>query len=237
MAIHPDIAPGDAMYHGNDEHYFSVGRSALTCIEAALAVVEVEPAAVGRILDLGCGHGRVLRTLRARFPDAEIVATDVDADGVEFCATRFGAVPVVAPTDPAALAIVGPFDLVWCGSVLTHLAPVPFLALLRTVTSTLGRRGLAVVTTHGRRVAARIDAGVDDYGLGAAEAASLVAEARDGGFGYRDYPHADGYGISLTTASWLLTTLPTALPGTRVAAFMDAAWDHHQDVLVVGLDR
>ena len=44
-----------------------------------------------RILDMPCGHGRVTRVLRARFPDAAITVCDIDRDGAGFASDRFGA--------------------------------------------------------------------------------------------------------------------------------------------------
>jgi hypothetical protein len=64
-----DIAPGDAMFGGNYDHYFGVGASALSNILHALAVTDTTPA---RILDFGGGADRVTRWLRSAFPSAEI---------------------------------------------------------------------------------------------------------------------------------------------------------------------
>src|SRR4051812_20897648 len=57
------VDPHDAMHVGDGEHYLRVGLSAMRCIRAATAGTP------RRILDLPCGHGRVLRMLRAAYPD------------------------------------------------------------------------------------------------------------------------------------------------------------------------
>ena len=77
---------------------------------------------MSEILDLPCGHGRVMRWLRATFPKASLTACDIDGDGVSFCAETFGARPALSSTDPEDL-VLGTFDLIWCGSLLTHLRP------------------------------------------------------------------------------------------------------------------
>lgn len=56
----------DESVPGAREHYFMVGRSALRCVEVAMFTVGKTRAA--RILDLSCGHRRVMRWLRAAFP-------------------------------------------------------------------------------------------------------------------------------------------------------------------------
>jgi hypothetical protein len=63
------ISPRDRMVRRSTaEHYFRVGLEALQYIQ--VAVVAAGTGAPNRILDLPCGHGRVLRMLRAAFPKA-----------------------------------------------------------------------------------------------------------------------------------------------------------------------
>src|SRR4051794_896860 len=57
------IAPGDGMYLGNNGDYLRAGYSALGCIRLALLMAGKSDAM--NILDMACGHGRVLRMLRA----------------------------------------------------------------------------------------------------------------------------------------------------------------------------
>src|SRR5262245_23377147 len=124
--VDPTIAPDDGMFHrhfGEDvarSHYAESGRSALRCIRAALVAADRDPATIHRILDLPCGHGRVLRVLKAAYPRAKITACDLDRSGVDFCARQFGAEPAYSVEDPAKIPVTGPFDLIWCGSLLTH---------------------------------------------------------------------------------------------------------------------
>src|SRR5690606_23017971 len=79
-----ELAPDDGMYGGNDEHYFHVGRSALRAILLSLAAARFE-GPVRSVLDLPCGHGRVLRALRHAFPEARIAACDLLTSGVDYC--------------------------------------------------------------------------------------------------------------------------------------------------------
>jgi methylase of polypeptide subunit release factors len=68
-------------------HYLSVGVSAFESITAAFKAAGIDR--VSTILDMPCGHGRVARVLRAAFPTAEISVSDLDTDGVAFCAQQF----------------------------------------------------------------------------------------------------------------------------------------------------
>src|SRR5437870_5169480 len=62
------ISPNDGMYVGNGAHYYRAGLSAIDCIEQALIAARIST--VRNVLDLPCGHGRVLRFLVHRFPEA-----------------------------------------------------------------------------------------------------------------------------------------------------------------------
>src|SRR3954454_4629952 len=83
------IAPDEGMFVRTvseaeaREHYFSCGRSALRCVQSALAAAEKKD--IRRILYFPSGHGRVLRVLKAAFPSAELHACDLLVPGIEFC--------------------------------------------------------------------------------------------------------------------------------------------------------
>src|SRR5439155_20552851 len=161
LEVRKEISPRDEMHlPGRETHYFRVGTAALRSVTLALEAAQRE--APGRILDLPCGHGRVLRFLKAAFPHASWTACDASADAVEFCATTFGATPVVAPPDAPDLEIEGEFDLIWCGSLLTHLDVDQWRALLGAFDSCLSSLGVLVFTANGPyaadllRIAARM---------------------------------------------------------------------------------
>jgi SAM-dependent methyltransferase len=187
-----------------------------------------------RILDFGCGYGRVLRVLRAAFDDAEIMACDLDPAAVAYCAEAFGAAPLAGSANLAEIAQVREVDLVWSGSVLTHLDVPQWRALLSYVERALAPGGVAVLTTHGRRAAWRLEH-VTDYGLTPQGRTLALAGYRCRGFGYNDYPGQHGYGISISAPEWVLARV-LELPALRVTGFVEAGWDGHQDAVVVTRD-
>jgi len=66
-----DISPNDRMVTPRyPETYFLWGDSALRNVQLAMAAVGKQ--GLDSILDLPCGHGRVLRTLKAAFPAASL---------------------------------------------------------------------------------------------------------------------------------------------------------------------
>ena len=207
-------------------HYFAVGRSARECIDASLAAAG--KADVRQILDFGCGHGRVLRVLRRMFPAAHITASDIDRDGVDFCARRFGAVGVYSDTDAAAVAFEDDFDLIWAGSVFTHIDKEAWSAFLSRLRDSLASDGVLVFTVGGPYVEQKIRSGENDYGLGQPTATSALSDYAASGFGYGDYPGTNGYGIAIASPQAGQRLVEQA--GLRMVNYQPKGWDNHQDV-------
>jgi methylase of polypeptide subunit release factors len=119
------VHPNDTMYAvSSDEEYLSAGLSALRCIEYCLNFSNNDNK-VRTILDFPCGYGRVLRFLRARFPDADVTVSDIVPEAVAFCTRVFAAIPEMSNRDFTRLSISRRFDLVWCGSLITHIGTKP----------------------------------------------------------------------------------------------------------------
>jgi predicted O-methyltransferase YrrM/SAM-dependent methyltransferase len=229
-AVDPAISPHDAMYTGDGTHYFAVGLSGLQCVEECLAATETAPPR--SILDMPSGHGRVLRFLRSRYQGTALTACDLDEDGIAFCAEHFGAAPRRSSTNLEALELGGPFDLIWCGSLVTHLNEADNAALLALFARSLAADGVAVVTTHGSLVAERLREGAADaYQLDSAAAAGIVRAHDETGFGYADYSWSAGYGISISSPDWIAAAATAA--GLRVAHAIPHGWDGHQDAFAL----
>jgi SAM-dependent methyltransferase len=226
-----DIASGDEMYGAYPEaaaHYFDVGASAIDGIQLCLRAAGKDR--VGRILDLPCGHGRVLRHLKAAFPEAMLTACDVNRDGADFCARTFGARAVYGEEDPRRNRIDDTFDLIWCGSLLTHVEAERWESFLRWFTSRLEPRGLLVFTTLGRVPGAWVGRQLTTYGLGRDGARKLSRAFERKGFGYVNYPHASSYGIALASPAWVVSQLGQ-IPELRIVHYAEARWDDHQDIV------
>lgn len=151
----------DAMYAGNDRHYLSCGSSALAVIMSSLQLAGVR--APGSILDFGAGAGRVTRWLRAAFPDASIGTCDLRSSDIEFCSRCFGTQSWFTGTDIASLQAPRHYDLIWLGSVVTHLSADNTLHLIDKVASWCNPCGLIVLSFHGRYALHRQNSGEFTY--------------------------------------------------------------------------
>lgn len=102
-----------------------------------------------RVLDLGCAAGRMLRFFPSASDNSERWGVDIKAKHIAWCQTNL-APPfrfVTTTTSPHLPFEDNYFDLVYCGSVFTHmseLADAWFLEVLRV----LRKGGYAYITVH-----------------------------------------------------------------------------------------
>lgn len=232
VGVSREISPGDEMFYGNELHYFDVGESALHCIEAALFAARRRSSSIEKILDLPCGHGRVMRFLKKAFPEARLTACDLNRDGVEYCAHTFGATPVFSRVEPDDIPLREECDLIWCGSLLTHLSEEKCAAFLRLFQRLLKPGGIAIFTTHGRHYERELAMGKNGNGLDDRQISALLDDYRRWGFGYVDYASQAGYGFSLALPSFVLGNF-VQRPEWRLIAFHESGWDKRQDVISV----
>jgi len=225
--VNSRIYPGDRMYNGDGTHYFKVGLSAIRCIDEVLA--GRTSTEVPRILDFACGSGRVLRFLRERFPDAEITACELKRGPVQFCVRTFGVLPAFSSLNLDAVVLAESFDLIWCGSLATHLNKRGILSLLSLFQRQLRTGGLLIFTTHGDFVPGRILRRDFDYGLTAEQIKRIGASYPETGYGFEDYPGQKDYGVSLTSPGWIRSRV-AEVGGLREVYFKERGWDDHQDV-------
>jgi hypothetical protein len=222
------IAPHDAMFAGNMKHYLSCGRSALTVIGAAIELAGLPPPA--SILDFGAGAGRVTRWLSAAFGSARISACDLRPDDMEFLRQVFGVTAWVVDPDVRALSVSGRYDLIWLGSVITHLSADNTRELLTKLAGCCTDSGLIIASFHGRRVIERQETAdlhyIDPQGWKLIKAGLSAT-----GYGYADYTPNSGYGISVADPGWLLQ-LSHSL-GLRLVMLGEQLWDGHHDVVAM----
>jgi SAM-dependent methyltransferase len=224
-----EIHHGDTMYAaGNAFHYLSVGLSATHCIREALCRAPAQYT-VGSLLDFPCGYGRVLRFLRAMFPNAEITAAEIDRTALDFCRRHFAVATCLSKTSLSDLMLPQRFDLIWCGSLFTHIDEETSGNLLRFFHEHLSDRGLCVFTTHGWRSIEWIEGKKFTYGLSEDAQQKVIREFQSKGYGYADYANQSGYGVSAVTHQ-RICELARGVRGWDETLFLEQGWDNHQDV-------
>lgn len=226
------ISPNDAMLN---KWYMEVGESGARAVYRACVMSWV--GRINHVLDVPCGHGRVLRHLAKLFPQATFDAADLDRDGVDFCAARFGAHPIYSNEDLARVDFSKKYDVIWVGSLFTHVSRARMRAWLEHLTKFLSPGGILIATFHGRYSALK---GLEFGYIERSRWEGIVHDYDSTGYGYADYPVGAGhaymegaYGISLANPALTLRDVE-AIPGVRIFGYMERGWAGHQDVLVVG---
>jgi SAM-dependent methyltransferase len=218
-------------------HYLEIGHDAIRLIVSALTTGLRSPPR--NILDFPCGSGRVTRHLRAFFPDAVIGACDLYENHINFCVNNFGAIPILSKENLDELDIGAKWDLIFCGSLLTHLPPDMFVSALKFIARSMSDEGIALITLEGRHAEFiqkhKWKFVPDDL----YEVAEATIEPQ--GYGYVDYQHSmkslffkqDRYGVMIARPRWTMQIVEQIYE-IRVLGYIERGWDDHQDVLVIG---
>jgi hypothetical protein len=235
------LDPEDKEFNFNadyaQKHYISVGADALRIVLAVLCANLRQPPKT--ILDFPSGSGRVTRHFRSFFPESRIVACDLYDYHIDFCKKTLNVETLLSKENIDEIDFGEKFDLIFCGSLLTHLPKDLFLKVIRLLGSSLGDSGIAVVTLQGRH-SQFIQKNKWKYL--ADDLFDIAAEQVNGaGFGYVDYDRGfksifnqqASYGIALVKPSWVMEEIQK-IKGVRLLSYTERHWDDHQDVVVFG---
>ena len=223
------IAERDSMFQGHAPYYFTIGEEAVQLIQR----LRPELPATATILDLPCGYGRVLRHLRRNFPDAWLACCDLDREAVDFCSANFGATGFYS-NEECDLHFDRQFDLVWCGSLISHFSQDKTHKILDEMCKLLTPGGTLIATTHGDFVGDRIKSNKPEftYGLSDNGRIKVMKEWQASGYGYADYPERSGYGISVISQAWVEKFF-TNHPNADLSGYIEQGWGSHHDVFAI----
>lgn len=229
------ISPADWMARGKPpDLYFLRGYEALRFIDRAVWLAGTDP---GRILDFGCGHGNIARMLKAHYAQSTIWGQDVDPAWLAWCREHLG-IETIRSADRIAEVEVpeGAYDLIWVGSVFTHIPPAAFDHLLATLARGLAPGGVLIFTTAGRLVREGFD--VDgEFALTRDDAVRAV-EGYDGrGYGFAPYTGGryQDWGRAMVAFDVVLSKI--AANRMRPVLFEGGGWGRRQDVYAIIQDE
>jgi len=159
---------------------------------------------------------------------------DLDNEGVDFCAAEFGGTGIYSVPDLTKAPLPRGFDVIWVGSLFTHVNREKTFTWLSFLANHLSGHGILVATFHGYFTAQNMppNARVDRD--------RLRQEFDETGYGFATYPSDDPvqlgeYGFSLSKPSTILDMVDS-IPGTRVISYTERGWSHNHDVLAVCRD-
>jgi hypothetical protein len=225
--LHPDDHMFNAAKTGWSE-YLGVGESAAECITYVLS--GAPSGDVRKFMDFGCGHGRIARHLRALFPAADAVFVDIDPAGSGFCATTFGGSAITSIDDFDKLTLPGNLDLIWLGSIFTHLDRGRMIALLNVLTSSLSRHGVVAGTFRGETMYKIMKEDSAKNRNTELKWRSLLQQYEANGFGYAPYSSdTPQWGLSLSTVSSVFE-IGRSRADLKMIAYREAGWAGAHDV-------
>ena len=253
-ALQPRLVPGiygrlhpyDFMIAGDSPElasvYNRIGSGAVDLCMDGLTLVNRSVKSVRSILDFGCGYGRVSRAMVQRFRPGIIDVFDVDSQAPIFCAHEFGVRPLVFKKEWDWNSVnFRSYDLIWVGSVFTHLSE-PFaretLSLLYRI---LKKDGMLVFTAHGEGTFQRTrDGFYGEYYQALAD--DIEAEYREKGIYFTAYQKQvleilpfefkKGQDFGMT---WLRPDFVQAMSEQvsdghlRLVEYRPLGWEQHQD--------
>jgi SAM-dependent methyltransferase len=223
------VDPADTMYRpGMAVDYLCAGVSAVRCIDASLAAVG-KTISKGAILDFPCGYGRVLRFLRVMFPDATIVGSELPGARLDFCRSAFSIQTIPSSVDLKTLTFPRKFDLIFCGSLFTHIDEPMAVDLLGFFHRHLAEGGVCIFSTHGPHLIDVMNSKVLTFNLSSEGKERLVRDYQEKGYGFADYVGQSGYGISLASQS-RVAELAHSVGKWEQVVFLDSGWHGLQDV-------
>jgi SAM-dependent methyltransferase len=226
--VHPNEL--QSMSQGNAVHYARSGLSALANIKRSLDAVGRGFGDVEACLDMPSGYGRVLRWLCAYIAPAKITACEINRSMVKFCQAEFGVKGLSSQHVFHEIRFPEFYDLIWVGSLLTHLPDDLCLDLVRTLGGQLQPGGLLIFTTHGLDTLQR--PGLAHYIPEQAGSEHEVQETvqRDG-VAFVPYPNAAEYGVTFHDPQYVEQMVAQQFgKALRLVRYASRAWDTHQDV-------
>jgi len=138
---------------GYSPDFLKSGRDLIGDLDAVLACDHKSLRSFEKILDFGCGCGRVLRPLRHHAaPSQMLYGTDIDAEAIAWCRANYAdfAEFSVNPETPPMRCPDATFDFVYSVSIFTHLPEDLQFAWLQELQRITRPGGCLILSVHGR---------------------------------------------------------------------------------------
>jgi SAM-dependent methyltransferase len=146
------------VHGGRDlEGYVRLGKMVTDDLLRALQSGWVRVPEEGKVLDFGCGPGRVITWLQQQRKDLQFYGTDIDAEAIDWAQRNLSAMATFDcnRTMPPLDYESGTFDLIYSISIFTHLPEdmqTAWLAELKRITKP---GGYLILTTHAEHLLSR----------------------------------------------------------------------------------
>lgn len=211
-------------YHKAYHHYLSAGLNAYKLVNTLVSARNGEWKQVNSFLDFASGYGRLTRFMTLQLPASAIWVSDIKPNAVEWQKEIFGVQGFPSSYEPETLEPGRKFDLIYVGSLFSHLPEDLFHRWLRRLYEWLSDTGMLIFTVH-------------DISLWQGPNPPefiFHAQSEDTRFHAIDDHIADdeAYGVSYTAESFVASAIER-LPGSPAYRRFPRGLALHQDVYTI----
>lgn len=143
------IANHPALRDNALERYFQSGQAMVVELETALAALGTQLGNVRRFLEFACGYGRFTRHLVRHLEPSRITVSDLYKEAVDFQKETFGVNGFYSELVPEQLVDRGEYDVIFVGSLFSHLPEAVWEPWIKRLYQLLAPRGALIFSTHG----------------------------------------------------------------------------------------
>ncbi len=155
----PDLPPAILRFRVSESlspmEFLAIGEKCASLIDLNVQKIGVDLGQIHRVLDFGCGCGRVIQWLMRHHDHAEFHGVDVDGDAIRWCSQHFPTAhfQTTAPAPPLPYPSEY-FDLIHCLSVFTHLNESMQDLWIAELARVLRPGRVLMLTVHGLKASA-----------------------------------------------------------------------------------
>jgi len=148
---------------------------------------------------------------------------------LEFCKREFSVSTLMSHKNFSNIRLPLQADLIWSGSLITHINEKRASELLQLFCKHLAPGGLFLFTTHGLTSVKWIETKAYTYGLSVNAQEKLVSELHKSGYEYVNYESLKNYGLSVVSRERMTQIASSAGQWTQ-SFFLESGWVGHHDV-------
>lgn len=145
----------DSLGHvGEDEALWWYFKSGVMSFETVQKVAEAARRPfedIGSFLDFACGYGRVTRFVIQEMDPQRIWVSDIYQDAVSFQERHFGVNGFYSKTEPSEVQFPRRFEVIYVGSLFSHLPSSRFEEWLIRLYGVLEEDGILILSTHSEK--------------------------------------------------------------------------------------
>jgi SAM-dependent methyltransferase len=143
--------------------YFKIGHSTSLFLQDIISdYATKQNQTFTRFLDFGSGYGRVTRFLPSALgKDIEIYTSEIKAEAVAFSTKELGFKSILHGSQAKSFPTDKQFDLIFAGSIFSHLPETLFVEWLAKLTEVLSPNGILMFSTHNTTLNKTLENSVD----------------------------------------------------------------------------